>query len=169
MAEITFAGGCFWCMAKPYYEYKGVKRVLSGYTGGHVENPTYEQVKTGTTGHREAIKIEFDENEISFMKLMNIFFTSIDPFDDGGQFIDRGENYTTAVFTDDEKVREYFWKRVSLIEEKYGKKVAVKLLPESTFYVAEEYHQDYSIKNPELMKHEEETSGRTTFDFIKLD
>lgn len=169
MKEITFAGGCFWCMAKPYYEYEGVEKVLSGYCGGHVENPTYEQVKTGTTGHKEAVRIIYDPETISYKKLINIYLSSIDPFDDGGQFIDRGDNYTTALFTDDEDVKAYFLKRVEDIEKRYERKVCVQLLPEMPFYVAEEYHQDYSIKNPELMAHEEEISGRNKFEFITLD
>lgn len=169
MKSITLAGGCFWCMAKPYYEYEGVEKVLSGYTGGSVENPTYEQVKTGTTGHKEAVRIIFNPDVISYKKLLNIYFMSIDPFDEDGQFIDRGDNYTTAVFTDDDDVKSYFASRVKQIEEKYGRKVCVKLLPEMPFYIAEEYHQDYSVKNPELMEHEEEISGRNKFDFINLD
>ena len=98
LQKAIFAGGCFWCMIKPFDKYEGVKSVLSGYTGGYVENPTYEQIKTQTTGHREAVEITFDEEKIRFEMLVDIFFKVIDPTDEAGQFIDRGESYTTAVF-----------------------------------------------------------------------
>ena len=97
-----FAGGCFWCVSKPYYEYDGVIRVYSGYAGGSEVNPTYEEVKSGKTSHRETVMIIYDPNIISYIKLLDIYLDTINPYDGDGQFIDRGFNYTCAIFTDDE-------------------------------------------------------------------
>src|SRR5690606_14553575 len=97
--KATFAGGCFWCMVKPFDRYDGVISVISGYTGGEVENPSYELVCTNTTGHREAVQITFDDEVISYEELLAIFWRQIDPTDAGGQFFDRGESYRTAIFT----------------------------------------------------------------------
>ncbi|PKC50137.1 methionine sulfoxide reductase A, partial [Rhizophagus irregularis] len=94
----TFAGGCFWCMVKPFDQMDGIDEVISGYTGGHVENPTYEQVCSETTGHLEAVQITFDSTIFPYEKLVELYWTLIDPTDPGGQFYDRGESYTTAIF-----------------------------------------------------------------------
>ena len=102
-ALATFAGGCFWCMVKPFDRYDGVESVISGYTGGDVENPSYELVCTNTTGHREAVQITFDDDVISYEELLNIFWRQIDPTDSGGQFFDRGESYETVIFTHTEE------------------------------------------------------------------
>lgn len=158
--EAIFAGGCFWCMAKPYYEYDGVYNVLSGYTGGHTLNPSYYDVKKGTTGHMEAIKITYDEEKISYEQLLDIYFYNIDPFDKDGQFIDRGENYSCAIFYTSKKDYQLAKEKIETIEKKNAKKVYVKLLKPSTFYAAEEYHQDYHIKNPKEYKIEFDSSGR---------
>lgn len=99
----TFSGGCFWCMVKPFDKYDGVIKVVSGYTGGHVENPTYQEVCSGTTGHLEAIQITYDDDIISYDELLNIFWKQINPTDDGGQFGDRGTQYKTAIFYHDEE------------------------------------------------------------------
>ena len=96
--KATFAGGCFWCMVKPFDRYEGVISVVSGYTGGDVENPSYELVCTNTTGHREAVEITFDDTIITYEELLSIFWRQIDPTDAGGQFFDRGESYRTAIF-----------------------------------------------------------------------
>lgn len=106
MAVATFAGGCFWCMVKPFDEQPGIESVISGYTGGHVENPTYEQVCSETTGHLEAVQITFDPEVYPYEDLVKLYFTLIDPTDAGGQFYDRGESYTTAIFYHDEEQRE---------------------------------------------------------------
>lgn len=94
----TFAGGCFWCMVKPFDELPGIHKVLSGYAGGHVENPTYEQVKAGTSGHLEVVQITFDPSIFPYQKLLDLYWPQIDPTDDGGQFFDRGPSYRTAIF-----------------------------------------------------------------------
>ncbi len=105
MAKATFAGGCFWCMVKPFHKYEGVERVISGYTGGHVDNPTYQQVCSETTGHLEAIEVTFDPDVISYEELLRIYWRQIDPTDGGGQFNDRGESYRPAIFYHSEEQR----------------------------------------------------------------
>ena len=158
--QALFAGGCFWCMAKPYYEYDGVISVVSGYAGGSVVNPTYEQVKSGATGHKEAVLLEYDSAVISYRQLLDIYFDTIDPFDEYGQFIDRGDNYTCAIFTDDVEERKIVADYISNIERQFNRKVAVRLLGSAVFYRAEEYHQDYALKNPDAMQEELKASGR---------
>lgn len=167
LQKAIFAGGCFWCMIKPFDKYEGVKSVLSGYTGGYVENPTYEQIKTQTTGHREAVEITFDEDKISFEMLVDIFFKVIDPTDEAGQFIDRGESYTTAVFYQDENQRDIVEGYIRDLDAsgKFSKPVVTKVPPAMPFYLAEEYHQDYYKKNPDAYQKEYIESGRA--DFIK--
>lgn len=158
---ILLAGGCFWCMAHPYYEYDGVLKVLSGFVGDDdIINPTYEEVKKGKTKFRETILLRYDESIISFKDLLKIYFTNIDPFDSEGQFIDRGFNYTTAIFSNDKNVKKYAIDYIKKLEDKYNKKVVVKILNEKIFYKAEEYHQDYAIKNPEKIVCELKESGR---------
>ncbi len=155
-----FAGGCFWCIAMPFYSVKGVRKVYSGYAGGMTFQPTYQQVKQQATGHRETIMIVYDCRQLSYQKLLDLYFESIDPFDDSGQFIDRGNNYTCAVFTSDPDERRMVIEKIKQTEEKYRRKVAVSLLENSVFYMAEEEHQDYGLKNPEAIEREFELSGR---------
>lgn len=156
----VLAGGCFWCVGKPYYEYEGILRVFSGYTSGNKVLPIYEEVKSQSTHHLEAIKLIFDSKLITYEDILDIYFETIDPYDDGGQFIDRGESYTTCIFYNSLAMKEKVLNYISNFEEKYDKKVAVKVLPEEVFYMAEEYHQDYALKNPELMEKELIESGR---------
>ncbi|MDU1499991.1 MAG: peptide-methionine (S)-S-oxide reductase [Staphylococcus epidermidis] len=129
-----FAGGCFWCMTKPFDTFDGIEKVTSGYMGGHLVNPSYEEVKTGSTGHYEVVKIEYDVALFSYHKLLEIFFSVIDPLDDGGQF---QECELQDSFNAD-------------------KAIATKILPASTFYEAEAYHQDFYKKNPERYKQEQQ-------------
>ncbi|MGL5677338.1 MAG: peptide-methionine (S)-S-oxide reductase MsrA [Cellulosilyticaceae bacterium] len=165
MKKATFAGGCFWCMIKPFDKYEGVHQVISGYTGGQVENPTYEDIKSQTTGHREAVEITFDEEVISYETLVEVFFKIIDPTDEAGQFIDRGESYTTAVFYHDEEQQRLVEQYIQKLEAsgKFSRPIVTKVLPVAPFYLAEEYHQDYYKKNPEAYATEYETSGRKDF------
>ena len=158
--QVLFAGGCFWCMAKPYYEYEGILKVFSGYAGGSEINPTYEMVKKGLTHHRETVMLEYNEDLISYQELLDIYFSTIDPFDEGGQFIDRGDNYTCAIYTSNFLNRNLIKDFIKRIESNFKKTVVVKLLDDVVFYKAEEYHQDYALKNPELMAEELEKSGR---------
>ena len=158
---LLLAGGCFWCMAHPYYEYDGVLKVLSGFVGDDdIINPTYEEVKHGNAKFRETILLRYNRDIISSNELIKIYFHNIDPFDDEGQFIDKGFNYTTAIFTDDKDVKKYAKYYLEKLEEKYKMKPSVKLLKDKVFFMAEEYHQDYGIKNPEKMVCELKESGR---------
>ena len=160
MKHCVLAGGCFWCMAKPYYEYDGIINVYSGYSGGKEINPTYEQVKSQKTSHLECVKLIYDENIINYIDILNIYFDTIDPFDDGGQFIDRGNSYTTAIFYQDEEMKDVIIKFLNEKQKLFKDKIVIKVLEESPFYMAEDYHQDYAIKNPELMLEELKLSGR---------
>lgn len=167
----TFAGGCFWCMVKPFDQYAGVKKVVVGYTGGHTKNPTYEEVCGGNTNHIEAIQITYDENIIDYNTLLNIFWKQIDPTDEGGQFNDRGRSYETAIFYHDENQRELAEKSKKDLEESgiFNKKIATKILKAEDFYEAEEYHQDYYKKNPNHYYRYFIGSGRYTFNKISWD
>ena len=140
-----FAGGCFWCMVKPFDTFEGIEKVTSGYMGGHVDNPTYEQVKTGETGHLETVEIEYDVALFSYNKLLEIFFSVIDPTDAGGQFQDRGAQYQTAIFytnNDQKELAEAYVEKLKHTIDK-DKAIATQILPASEFYKAEEEHQDF--------------------------
>lgn len=164
MEKATFAGGCFWCMVKPFDSYDGIEKVVSGYTGGHVENPTYEQVCSETTGHYEAVQITFDPTKFSYEQLVEIYFQNVDPFDAGGQFFDRGKSYQTAIFYHDADQKEVAEKVMKRLEsDVFTKKVAVELLPAKAFYEAEEYHQDYYKKNSGHYERYFTGSGRKNF------
>lgn len=165
MELATFAGGCFWCMVKPFDEQPGIISVISGYTGGHVENPTYEQVCSETTGHLEAVQIEFDPKVRSYEELVRLYFTLIDPTDPGGQFYDRGESYSTAIFVHDEEQREIAQHVKEELEAsgKFKLPIAVKIRDAKPFYEAEEYHQHYYKKNPAHYSRYSVGSGRAAF------
>ena len=165
---VIFAGGCFWCAANNFYSLKGVKEVYSGYASGDVFFPTYEEVKTGLTGHKESIFIYYNEEEVSYRELIIAFFENIDPFDGDGQFIDRGSNYQTAVFTDDDGQVELFYRAKKYIETNYDGEVKVRLLPNVVFFLAEEDHQEFSIKNKERFLEEEKLSGRDIYQGVKF-
>lgn len=154
------AGGCFWCIAMPFYDLNGVIEVISGYSGGEYINPTYNEVKKQMTDHFEVIKIVYDDELVSYVEILNTYFRNIDPFDGEGQFIDRGNSYTTCVFYRDEDMYNVAKKIINDIEMLNNKIVCTKVLPENVFYTAEEEHQNYGIKNPEEIKKEMELSGR---------
>ncbi|WP_042355381.1 peptide-methionine (S)-S-oxide reductase MsrA [Bacillus rubiinfantis] len=158
----TFAGGCFWCMVKPFDEQPGIRSVVSGYTGGSVENPTYEQVCSGATGHVEAVQITYDPTVFSYEKLLQLFWQQIDPTDAGGQFYDRGQSYQTAIFYhDDEQKRLAEASKQALAESgRFHKPIVTPILPAQPFYPAEEYHQYYYKKNPAHYQRYHVGSGR---------
>jgi peptide-methionine (S)-S-oxide reductase len=161
LAKATFAGGCFWCMEPPFDKLDGVISTTSGYTGGHKENPTYEEVSSGTTGHAEAIQIAYDPEKIRYGELLQIFWRNIDPTDGGGQFCDRGTQYRTAIFYHDEEQRRLAQQsRQAVIDSKGFKEIATEITAASTFYPAEEYHQDYYKKNPVRYKFYRYSCGR---------
>ncbi len=161
----TFAGGCFWCMVTPFSKMPGIKRVISGYTGGHTEDPTYEQVCYQNTGHYEAVQISFDPQQISYKQLLEIYWQQIDPTDPGGQFFDRGETYRTAIFYHNEKQKKEAQKSRNELADsgRFNKPIVTKILPAEPFFAAEEYHQDYSHKNPSAYKQYRQASGRDAF------
>ncbi|MGC7872187.1 peptide-methionine (S)-S-oxide reductase MsrA [Desulfosporosinus sp. SYSU MS00001] len=161
----TFAGGCFWCMVSPFKQLQGVINVVSGYTGGHTENPTYKEVCSGTTGHFESVQISFDPNQISYDKLLEVFWRQIDPTDPDGQFNDRGQSYQTAIFYhDEEQHRKAAASKQALIESvQFQKPIVTKILPATNFFPAEEYHQDYHEKNPFRYSLYRQGSGRDEF------
>ncbi len=159
MSEAYFAGGCFWCVT-PIYKMYGVDEVICGYAGGDEENPTYEQVKHQETGHRETIKLVYDPEKVEYDKLLDIFFANVDPFDGEGQFIDKGFSYTLAIFYKTEEEKEKAEAKVKEVEAGSDKKAQVAILPYKNFYEAEEYHQDYYLKNPEAFEKELVESGR---------
>ncbi|HZG18317.1 MAG TPA: peptide-methionine (S)-S-oxide reductase MsrA [Candidatus Bathyarchaeia archaeon] len=165
MEKATFAGGCFWCMVKPFDEQPGIIQVVSGYTGGHVENPTYEQVCSEETGHYEAVQITFDPSIFPYTKLLDIFWQQIDPTDAAGQFHDRGGSYRTAIFTHSEEQRQQAEASKRALEEsrRFDKPIVTEILPAGHFYPAEEYHQDYYKKNPVRYELYRKGSGRDAY------
>ncbi|MGF1515162.1 MAG: peptide-methionine (S)-S-oxide reductase MsrA [Elainellaceae cyanobacterium] len=146
--QATFAGGCFWCMEKPFEELAGVSEVISGYTGGEVENPTYEQVSSGTTGHIESVQITYDPQQVSYDELLEVYWPNVDPLDDGGQFCDRGGQYETKIFYHSEEQRQLAQASKAAAEEEIGKSIVTEIIPASTFYSAEDYHQNYYRTHP---------------------
>ncbi len=158
----TFAGGCFWCVESDFDSVPGVVRTISGYTGGHVENPTYRQVSSDTTGHREAVQIYYDPAQVSFADLLEIFWRSIDPTDAGGQFCDRGKSYTTAIFTNTEEQRRLAEASKKMVENSdlLKKPVVTTIETAGAFYPAEDYHQNYYEKSPLRYKFYRFSCGR---------
>ena len=155
-----FAGGCFWCITPTFKEMEGVSDVVSGYSGGTEINPTYLDVKHQKTKHRETIRIDFDPSQVDFSKLLELFLCSVDPFDDGGQFIDRGHSYTLAVYFCSDAQRIAAEAAVRTLEAEAGQPVCISIEPFRSFYPAEEEHQDYYLKHPEEFRQELIDSGR---------
>lgn len=163
--KATFAGGCFWCMVGPFENLPGVLNVVSGYTGGRKENPSYHDVCMGATGHAEAIQITFDPNVISYRRLLETFWQQIDPTDPGGQFYDRGDSYRTAIFYHSDEQRLEAEKSKQELEKSgiFDKPIATQIVPVERFYEAEEGHQDYHKKNTIHYSMYREGSGRDQF------
>lgn len=161
----TFAGGCFWCMEKPFEKLPGVASAVSGYTGGEVEDPTYEQVCSGTTGHAEAIRIEFDPSRIGYADLLRVFWRQIDPTDAGGQFVDRGSQYRSEIYYHDEAQRKAAEssKRELAESGRFSEPIVTEISAASRFYEAETYHQDYYRKKPAHYQRYRDGSGRDAF------
>ena len=161
----TFAGGCFWCIDSAFREIPGVVSVTSGYTGGTASNPTYEKVSTGTTGHFEAVRVEFDPARVTYADLLDVFWLQIDPTDAGGQFADRGPQYRTAIFFHDESQRQTALDSARKLSQsgRTNGKIATLVLPAGQFYPAEEPHQDYARKCPYQYESYRRGSGREDF------
>ncbi|MDY0940144.1 MULTISPECIES: peptide-methionine (S)-S-oxide reductase MsrA [Priestia] len=161
----TFAGGCFWCMVKPFDEQPGIIKVVSGYTGGHKENPTYKEVCSETTGHYESVQITFDPEVFPYEKLLELYWPQIDPTDAGGQFADRGDSYRTAIFYHNEHQKELAEESKQQLEAsgRFSEPIATQILPAKPFYEAEEYHQGYYKKNKFRYAMYRRGSGRDRF------
>ncbi|WP_445358908.1 peptide-methionine (S)-S-oxide reductase MsrA [Microbulbifer sp. ANSA005] len=155
-----FAGGCFWCMELPFDKVDGVLETTSGYSGGHVKNPTYEQVSSGGTGHAEVVQVKYDANKVSYSDLLNIFWHNVDPFDSGGQFCDRGDQYRAEIFYGSQEEKVLAEESKKKVEAELGKKVVTQIKPAATFYPAEAYHQDYYQRNPLRYKYYRYRCGR---------
>lgn len=160
-----FAGGCFWCLEPPYVNQEGVLSVYPGYIGGHTDQPTYEEVISGKTGHVEAVQVTFDPKVISYNVLLDIFWRQIDPTDPNGQFADQGSQYITAIFYNDDSQKELATSSKEDIISKniFNKPIVTKILPASKFFIAEDYHQQYYKKNPDHYKRYRFFSGRESF------
>lgn len=162
-ATATFAGGCFWCMEKPFEELPGVVAAVSGYTGGTSVAPTYKTYAAG--GHLEAVQVRYDPRVISYSRLLDVFWRQIDPTDPDGQFVDRGREYSTAVFYHDQEQKITAEQSRESLEKKkiFDRPIVTPILPATTFYRAEDYHQDYYRRNPLRYKYYRFGSGRDQF------
>ena len=161
----TFAGGCFWCAESDLEKVKGVTEVISGYTGGHKENPGYKEVSAGTTGHVEAIQVIYNPAEVTYKELLQVLWRHIDPTDSGGQFVDRGAQYRSAIFYHDEDQKKQAEESKAELAKsgRFNKPVVTEIIPFTKFYRAEDYHQDYYKKNPIRYKFYRLNSGRDQF------
>ena len=161
----TFAGGCFWCMEHPFESLDGVTEVLSGYGGGKSKNPTYAEVSSGRSGHLEVVRITFDPGKVSYKELLDVFWRQIDPTDGGGQFVDRGSQYESAIFYESEEQREVAEaSRKALAESgRFSKPIVTEIIKATEFYPAEDYHQDYYKENPVRYNIYRFGSGRDRF------
>lgn len=160
-----FAGGCFWCMVSPFDVLDGIVEVKSGYTGGHLENPTYKDVKSQTSGHYEVIKVIYDSNIIDYDKLLQAYWRQVDPTDAEGQFQDRGPSYRTAIFytTESQRIKAEASKKEMEEAKRFPCPIVTPILPAVKFYEAEEYHQDFYQKSPVEYKEDRKISGRDEF------
>jgi peptide methionine sulfoxide reductase msrA/msrB len=164
-AKAIFAGGCFWCMEAPFEKLNGVGAVVSGYSGGHKENPSYAEVSSGGTGHVEAVEISYDPKKVSYQELLDVFWRQIDPTDGGGQFVDRGESYRAVIFyAAEEQKRLAEASKAALAKSgRFKKPIVTEIRPAMKFYPAEEYHQEYYKKNALKYKYYRWRSGRDQF------
>lgn len=151
LKTITVAGGCFWCVESDFESVRGVKDAVSGFTGGAIKDPTYKQVTQGGTGHLEAVQITYDPSQVTARQLYDLFFRSIDPTDAGGQFCDRGESYTTAIFSGSNNEQKAAVAAKSSAEKVLGRKIVTPVLTASEFYPADTYHQDYYKQSARIL------------------
>ncbi len=165
LAKATFAGGCFWCMEPPFDKLDGVVETISGYTGGQTEDPTYEEVSSGRTGHTEALQVTYDPAKIDYDALLDVFWRNINPADNAGQFVDRGSQYRPGIFYHDDEQKQLAETSRDRLDASgvFASPVKVEITPLSTFYPAEEYHQDYYKKSPYRYKLYRYNSGRDQF------
>jgi peptide-methionine (S)-S-oxide reductase len=161
-AIATFAGGCFWCMEAPFDKLPGVMVTISGYIGGTKENPTYEEVSSGTTGHAEAVQIFYDPSSITYAQLLEVFWRNVDPITPNAQFCDRGTQYRSAIFFHDAEQQRLAEESKRQLEAsgRFKKPIVTQLAAATTFYPAEDYHQDYYQKNPVRYRYYRFSCGR---------
>jgi len=162
-AKATFAGGCFWCMEEAYEKVEGVISVISGYTGGQLVNPTYEQVSAGATGHAESIEVLYDPNKVTYQHLLEVFWHNVDPTTPNAQFCDHGNQYRTAIFYHDETQKQLIDESRHSVEnsKSFPQPIVTEIVPASIFYPAEDYHQDFYKKNPVRYKFYKWNCGRS--------
>lgn len=160
LESVVLAGGCFWCIESDFEKLGGITDVVSGYAGGQLINPTYEQVSAGGTGHLEVVKVTYNKKKLSYKQVLEYFFKHIDPFDGKGQFCDKGYQYQSAVFYKNDEQKKEFTKQSEALHKKFGHTVKTLLLEDSKFYPAEDYHQNYSTKNPLRYKYYRYRCGR---------
>jgi len=163
--KATFAGGCFWCMESPFEPLLGVKDVVSGYSGGKVKDPAYEQVSTGMTGHAEAVQITFDAKTISYQELLDVFWQQIDPTQEEGQFADHGSQYRTAIFYHNEEQKRLAEETKAALEKSgvFGAPIVTEISAVGEFWPAEDYHQNFCVRQPNHYKMYREGSGRDQY------
>jgi peptide-methionine (S)-S-oxide reductase len=159
-AKATFAGGCFWCMEPPFDKLDGVISTISGYTGGKKKNPTYEQVSAGNTGHAEAVQVTYDPKKITYEKLLDVFWHNVDPLTPNRQFCDAGSQYRTAIFYHDETQKRLAEESKKALSKRFKEPIVTEIVAAGEFYPAEDYHQDYYIKNPLRYKFYRYNCGR---------
>lgn len=148
-AKATFAGGCFWCVEEAFDEVEGVTETVSGYANGHVENPSYEEVSAGGTGHVEAVQVTYNPEQVDYRHLLEVFWANVDPVDDGGQFCDRGSSYVTGIFYHNERQQQLAQESRQRLAKRYdlGEEIVTPIEPLKNFYPAEDYHQNYHQEN----------------------
>jgi peptide-methionine (S)-S-oxide reductase len=156
----TFAAGCFWCVEEAFEKAPGVVDAVSGYTGGSTDNPTYEAVTAGGTGHYEAVRVTYDPTRITYAQLLDVYWKNVDPFDPTGQFCDKGPSYRAAVFPATPEEAEAAAMSGRAVAARFGRPVAVGIVPATTFFEAETYHQDYYLKNPQAYRFYKWRCGR---------
>jgi peptide-methionine (S)-S-oxide reductase len=159
-AKATFAGGCFWCMEPPYDKLDGVLSTISGYAGGKKKNPTYEEVSAGNTGHTEVVQVTYDPKKITYEKLLDVFWHNIDPLTANRQFCDAGSQYRTAIFYHDEAQKRLAEESKRALSKRFKEPIVTEITRAAEFYPAEDYHQDYYIKNPLRYKFYRYNCGR---------
>ena len=162
-AKATFAGGCFWCMEEAFENVEGVVSVVSGYAGGQVENPTYEEVSAGGTGHTESIEVTYDPSKVTYEDLLDVFWRNVDPTTPNAQFCDHGSQYRTAIFYHNETQKQLIDESRERLDasKTFPESIVTEVLPASAFYIAEDYHQDFYTKNPIRYKYYKWNCGRT--------
>ncbi len=158
----TFAGGCFWCMEPPFDELDGVISTISGYSGGHTQDPNYQQISSGTTGHTEVVQITYDPDKISFRELLEVYWVNIDPTTPDRQFCDQGSQYRSALFYHDEEQKQLIEQSKQTLDKTkpFKQPIVTEIIPFERFYAAEDYHQDYYRKNPIRYKYYRYACGR---------